>query len=79
VKKIRPIARPVVALTLACLTVVAVLTGAGTAALEARHGRVDRGALTLEQAIITAVLSGAAIALAIVVGNAILSHSANIR
>ena len=35
--------------------------------------------LTLEQAIITAVLSGAAIALAIVVGNAILSHSANIR
>ena len=78
-KKIRPIARPVVALTLAYLTVVAVLTGAGTAALQARYGRLDRGALTLEQAIITAMLSGAAIALALVVGNAILSHSANIR
>ena len=39
----------------------------------------DRGSLSLEQAIVTAVLSAAAIALGVVIVNAITSHSAQIR
>lgn len=39
----------------------------------------ERGALTLEQAIITAVISAAAIALGVVIVNAVTSHSANIK
>ncbi len=42
-------------------------------------GRRDRGALSLEQAILTAVLSAAGIALGVVIVNAILTHQSNIR
>jgi hypothetical protein len=41
--------------------------------------RRDRGAVSLEQAIITAVISAAAIALGVVIVNAVTSHSANIK
>lgn len=41
--------------------------------------RRDRGALSLEQAIVTAVLSAAAIALGVVIVNAIVSHQSQIR
>lgn len=41
--------------------------------------RRDRGALSLEQAIVTAVLSAAAIALGVVIVNAIVSHQSRIR
>jgi len=43
-----------------------------------RHRR-DRGAITLEQAILAGVLATAAVALGVVIVNAINSHSANIR
>ena len=39
----------------------------------------DRGALSLEQAIVTAVLSAAAIALGLVIVNAVVSHQNQIR
>ncbi len=70
-------------LTLA-VTMTALLVGslaAGTnQRLNQRLGdRRDRGALSLEQAIVTAVLSAAAIALGVVIVNAITSHSAQIR
>lgn len=39
----------------------------------------DRGALSLEQAIVTAVLSAAAIALGVVIVNAVISHQNQIR
>jgi hypothetical protein len=39
----------------------------------------DRGAVSLEQAIITAVISAAAIALGVVIVNAIVSHQNQIR
>ena len=39
----------------------------------------DRGALSLEQAIVTAVLSAAAIALGVVIVNAVVSHQSQIR
>ena len=39
----------------------------------------DRGALSLEQAIVTAVLSAAAIALGVVIVNAIVNHQNQIR
>jgi len=42
-------------------------------------GRRDRGALSLEQAILTAVLSAAGIALGVVIVNAIMTHQSNIR
>jgi len=41
--------------------------------------RRDRGALSLEQAIVTAVLSAAAIALGVVIVNAVVSHQSQIR
>ena len=70
-------------LTLA-VTMTALLVGslaAGTnQRLNPRLGdRRDRGALSLEQAIVTAVLSAAAITLGVVIVNAITSHSAQIR
>ncbi len=70
-------------LTLA-VTMTALLVGslaAGTnQRLNQRLGdRRDRGALSLEQAIVTAVLSAAAITLGVVIVNAITSHSAQIR
>ena len=70
-------------LTLA-VTMTALLVGslaAGTnQRLNHRLGdRRDRGALSLEQAIVTAVLSAAAITLGVVIVNAITSHSSQIR
>ncbi len=44
-----------------------------------QSGRRDRGALSLEQAILTAVLSAAGIALGVVIVNAISAHQNNIR
>ncbi len=44
-----------------------------------QSGRRDRGALSLEQAILTAVLSAAGIALGVVIVNAIMTHQSNIR
>ena len=44
-----------------------------------QSGRRDRGALSLEQAILTAVLSAAGIALGVVIVNAIMTHQNNIR
>ena len=41
--------------------------------------RRDRGALSLEQAIVTAVLSAAAIALGVVIVNAVVSHQNQIK
>lgn len=78
--RIRPLAtRLSVTLTMACLLLTALVTGAPTERVDARFGRRDRGALTLEQAIVTAVLSAAAIALGVVIVNAVLSHSSSIR
>jgi hypothetical protein len=70
-------------LTLA-VTMTALLVGSLSAGtnqrLNQRLGdRRDRGALSLEQAIVTAVLSAAAITLGVVIVNAITSHSAQIR
>lgn len=41
--------------------------------------RRDRGALSLEQAIVTAVLSAAAIALGVAIVNAVVNHQSQIR
>lgn len=70
-------------LTLA-VTMTALLVGSLAAGTNRRlqprlTDRRDRGAVSLEQAIVTAVLSGAAIALGVVILNAITSHSAQIR
>lgn len=51
---------------------------AGTTGRLSRHRR-DRGAITLEQAILAGVLATAAVALGVVIVNAINTHSANIR
>jgi hypothetical protein len=59
--------------------VAALVTGGAGEQVEARFGRRDRGALTLEQAIVTAVLSAAAIALGVVIVGAIASHQSSIR
>ena len=66
------------------VTMTALLVGALAAGCNQRlHHRLgdrrDRGALSLEQAILTAVVSAAAIALGVVIVNAIVSHSAQIR
>ncbi len=66
-------------LTVATTFVAAVLSGALTDKVEARFGRTDRGALTLEQAIVTAVLSAAAIALGAVIVAAVMTHQNAIR
>ena len=77
----------------AAATVAYVIAGtiAGTLALGGLSSRVDRrlrsritdardrGALSLEQAIVTAVLSAAAIALGVVIVNAVVSHQNQIR
>ena len=77
----------------AALTVAYVSAGtiAGTVAMGGMSSRVDRrlrsritdvrdrGALSLEQAIVTAVLSAAAIALGVVIVNAVVSHQNQIR
>ena len=66
-------------LTVATTFVAAVLSGAATERIEARFGRRDRGALTLEQAIVTAVLSAAAIGLGVVIVAAVMTHQNAIR
>jgi hypothetical protein len=77
----------------AAATVAYVFAGiiAGTLAMGGRSTRLDRrlrsritdvrdrGALSLEQAIVTAVLSAAAIALGVVIVNAVVSHQNQIR
>ncbi len=79
-KTLQPLATSVrVGITLASLLVAALVTGGATQTLEARFGRTDRGAVTLEQAIITAVVSAAAIALGVVIIAAVQTHQANIR
>jgi hypothetical protein len=56
------------------------LAGGGDRQLRRRiTDRRDRGALSLEQAIVTAVLSAAAIALGVVIVNAVVSHQSQIR
>jgi len=69
----------VLAVTMTCLLVGSMATSTNQR-LQGRLGdRRDRGAVSLEQAIITAVLSAAAITLGVVIVNAITSHSASIR
>ncbi len=75
----RLVSQVVVAVTMTSLLVGSLAAGPNQR-LQARLGdRRDRGALSLEQAIVTAVLSAAAIALGVVIVNAITSHSAQIR
>ena len=64
------------AATMACLHVGSLAAGTNE---RLHRQRRDRGAVTLEQAIITAVVSAAAIALGVVIVNAINNHTANIR
>ncbi len=79
-KTLQPVAASVrVGFTIASLFVVALLTGRGAEQVHARFGPRDRGALTLEQAIVTAVLSVAAIALGVVIVGAIATHQSNIK
>ncbi len=68
-----------VGVTVASLFVAALVTGGAAEQVEARFGRRDRGALTLEQAIVTAVLSAAAIALGVVIVGAVVTHQSNIK
>ncbi len=67
------------AVTMTCLLVGSLAAGTN----QRLHGRLgdrrDRGALSLEQAIVTAVLSAAAIALGVVIVNAVQTHSGLIR
>ncbi len=65
--------------TVATLFVAALVTGGAAGQVEARFGRRDRGALSLEQAIITAVLSAAAIGLGVVIVGAVLRNQNNIK
>ncbi len=75
----RLVSQVVVAVTMTSLLVGSLAAGTNQQ-LRARLGdRRDRGALSLEQAIVTAVLSAAALALGVVIVNAITSHSAQIR
>jgi hypothetical protein len=75
----RLVSQVVVAVTMTSL-LVGSLAACTNQRLQARlTDRRDRGALSLEQAIVTAVLSAAAIALGVVIVNAITSHSAQIR
>lgn len=67
------------AATMACLHVGSLAAGTNERLHRQRRESRDRGAVTLEQAIITAVVSAAAIALGVVIVNAINNHTANIR
>ncbi len=80
-KALQPIATSVrVGITVASLFVAALVTGGAAAdQIEARFGRRDRGALTLEQAIVTAVLSAAAIGLGVAIVAAVMTHQNAIR
>ncbi len=81
---LQPIATSVYAgftagITVASLLIAALVTGGAAGQVEARFGRRDRGALTLEQAIVTAVLSAAAIGLGVVIVAAVATHQNAIR
>ena len=79
-KTLQPIATSVrVSLTVASLLMAALITGGAAGQVEARFGRRDRGALTLEQAIVTAVLSAAAIGLGVAIVAAVMTHQNAIR
>ncbi len=79
-KALQPIATSVrVGITVASLFVAALVTGGAADQIEARFGRRDRGALTLEQAIVTAVLSAAAIGLGVAIVAAVMTHQNAIR
>ncbi len=67
------------AVTMTALLVGSLATGSNQRLQARLTDRRDRGAVTLELAIATAVLAGAAIALGVVIVNAIISHSAQIR
>jgi len=67
------------AVTMAYLVVGPLAVGADCQLRQRITDRRDRGALSLEQAILTAVLSAAAIALGAFIVNAILSHENQIR
>lgn len=67
------------AATMACLHVGSLAAGTTVRLQRQRREGRDGGAVTLEQAIITAVVSAAAIALGVVIVNAINNHTANIR
>lgn len=54
-------------------------TGLRPAVRRLNADRRDRGALSLEQAIVTAVLSAAAIALGVVIVNAVVNHQNQIK
>ncbi len=79
-KTLQPIAASVrIGLTVASLLMAALVTGGAAGQVEARFGRRDRGALTLEQAIVTAVLSAAAIGLGVAIVAAVMTHQNAIR
>ena len=78
-KALQPIASVRAGVTVASAFVAALLLGRPAEQIEARFGRRDRGALTLEQAIVTAVLSAAAIALGVVIVGAVVTHQNAIR
>jgi len=67
------------AVTMTVLLVGSLAAGTNQRLNQRLGDRRDRGALSLEQAIVTAVLSAAAITLGVVIVNAITSHSAQIR
>jgi hypothetical protein len=75
----RLVSQVVVAVTMTSLLVGSLAAGTNQQLQARLTDRRDRGALSLEQAIVTAVLSAAAIALGVVIVNAITSHSAQIR
>ena len=75
----RLVSQVVVAVTLTSFLVGSLAAGTNQRLQARLTDRRDRGALSLEQAIVTAVLSAAAIALGVVIVNAITSHSAQIR
>lgn len=69
----------VLAATITYLTAYCLLQGANALVVDRTRAPRDRGALSLEQAIVTAVLSAAAIALGVVIVNAVTTHSGNIH
>ncbi len=69
----------ILAVTMTALLVGSLAAGTDQRLNQRLGDRRDRGAVTLELAIATAVLAGAAIALGVVIVNAIISHSSQIR
>lgn len=69
----------VLAGTFASVGNTSLFTGLGSSVRRLNADRRDRGALSLEQAIVTAVLSAAAIALGVVIVNAVVNHQNQIK